>query len=84
MTDYSPTYAGKSAMTALESIAEEIDDLADSTETLYGQIFDLKALLGLFCAFMESDIEAGKVSEKSIRRHYLAEARQIVPRPKSE
>jgi hypothetical protein len=55
----------------------------DEIEQLHGQIFDLKALLGLFCAFMESDIEAGKISEKSLRRHYLAEARQWVPRPKS-
>jgi hypothetical protein len=71
-------------MTPLQEVAEEIDDLADSNERLYGEIFDLRALLGLFCAFMESDIEAGKVSETSIRRHYLAEARQIVPRPKSD
>jgi hypothetical protein len=66
--------------TPLEQVSEEIDDLADSNEKLHGDIFDLKALLGLFCAFMEADIEAGKVSEKSIRRIYLAEARQWVPK----
>jgi len=62
---------------------DEADNAIDNAEIerLHGEIFDLKALLGLFCAFMESDIEAGKVSEKSIRRHYLAEAREYVPGP---
>jgi hypothetical protein len=67
-------------LTEKREILHEAAEDREEIERLHGQIFDLKALLGLFCAFMESDIEAGKVSEKSLRRHYLAEARQMVPR----
>lgn len=59
-------------------IAHEAALDRDEIEQLHGQIFDLKAMLGLFCAFLESDIEAGKISEKSLRRHYLVEARKMV------